>query len=139
MANKYSSFGAVLNVDITATMTLIAGVRDISGPSAGLSTVDATAHDSANRWREFVPGLLDGGEVSFEIVYDPGAATHTTLSGALTGATEESFELVLQDTSSTKYEFSGYVTGFETGNPVEGYLSANVTIKVSGEIDFDAT
>lgn len=138
MANKFSSFGAELKVIISTTPTLIAGVRDISGPSMALSTVDATAHDSTDGFREFVPGLADGGEVSFELVFDPKAADHEYLHDALAGRTEESFQLIFTDTGDTEYHFDGYVTAFEPGAPVEGFISANVTIKVTGEVEFDA-
>ena len=65
------------------TYTKIAEVSSINGPSFSMDTVDATNMDSTNRWREFIAGLKDGGEVSFDVNWDPAAATHSITTGLL--------------------------------------------------------
>lgn len=49
----------------------IGNVGIFSGPNSERETYDVTAHDSPPNFREFISGLIDGGEVSVECHYDP--------------------------------------------------------------------
>lgn len=119
------------------TFTAIGQVRDISGPSFELGTEDASHHNST--WREYVPTLLDAGEVSFEIAFDPSDTTHySNAAGSLYNALEtrvkRNFQLVLPDAGGMEIAFSAYVTSFELKEPVEGLLTADVTLKLTGSV-----
>jgi predicted secreted protein len=114
--------------------TTIAEVNNISGPSFSMGTMETTSHDSAGGWKQFVTTLKDGGEVSFEINFDPVAATHGT-SGLLddfVDGTLQTFTITFTDTAHTVWTFTAYVTKFSPSMPVEGKLGASVTLKLSG-------
>jgi len=131
MSNAISAYGIHLEMDGTE----IAEVKDISGPGLNLNTTDVTAHDGSG-WREFVATILDAGEITFDINYVPTDGTHDATSGLLSvmeAQTLESFELIFPDAGTTTWSFSGYVTGFEPGAPVDGALTASVTIRISGD------
>lgn len=139
MANKYSGFAAVLQTTISSTLTDIAGVRDISGPELKQDSIEVSSRD--NKWKEFVAGQIDGGEITFDIVYDPDTPTH--LAGTAGGLvkdlidkTLQAFKLKFADTTPATYTFSGFVTKFVPKVPFNGMQSADVTIKVSGAITF---
>jgi hypothetical protein len=53
------------------TFTTIAEVRSISGPTRAFDIIDATSQESAGATREFIAGLIDPGEFTFEIAYLP--------------------------------------------------------------------
>ncbi|MCI0687121.1 MAG: hypothetical protein L0Y54_07800, partial [Sporichthyaceae bacterium] len=53
--------------------TAIGRSTSISGPGLSRETLDVTAHDSPDQWREFQGGLRDGGELTVDINYDPTA------------------------------------------------------------------
>ena len=75
-------FGAsLLRSDMASspTYTEIANVTSISGPSISRNVYDVTAHDSTNSYMEFIGGLKDGGEISFDLNWDPENATHEAL------------------------------------------------------------
>lgn len=135
----YSALGTLLKQGdggSPETFTTIAQVRDISGPGLSQEAVEVTHHSSTDGWREYVGGLFDGGEISFEIVYDPAEGTHDASTGLLkdmTDRTVRNFELVFPDTGSTTWTFAALVTGFEPGAPVDGALTASVTLKLSGQ------
>jgi len=115
--------------------TTIAQVVSIGGPSLSLDPLDVTSHSSLEGNKEFVGGLIDGGELTLEINFDPADATHNQAAGLLKllkDRTIRNFELVFSDTASTKWTIPALVTGFEPGAPVDGKLSASVTLKVSG-------
>ena len=130
-----SSHGTLLKLGDGAdpeVFTTIAEVKDISGPEMSLNMEDATSHDSGG-WREEIATLLEAGDISFDINYTADT-THETLQTAQYNRERLSFQIVFpMDTPITK-EFSGYVTGFGFGAPVEGILTASVTIRVSGAV-----
>lgn len=120
----------------TEVFTTIAEVTNIGGPSLALDPVEVTNMDSTAGWREFIGGLLDGGEVSLTINYLPTNATHNASNGLIadmTNRTKRNFQLVFSDGSSTTFSFTALVTGFETGEPVDGQLTAEVTLKITGQ------
>lgn len=127
---KYAAFGSILKRGATA----VAQVRSISGGSLSLDTVDVTTHDSAGGWREFVATLIDAGEVSVEIVFDPDNATHTSLRTDLVARTATTYSITFTDTTPAVWTFSAFVTAFEPSAAVDGELSATVTLKITGAV-----
>lgn len=116
--------------------TTVAEVTDISGPSLALDPLDVTSHESPGAFREFVGGLLDGGEVTFTINYVPTGATHDATTGLLAdmvARTVRNFQLIFPDVGATQWSFSALVTAFEPAEPVDDRLSAELTLKVTGQ------
>lgn len=114
----------------------IAQVVSIGGPSLSLDPIDVTHHASEDGWKEAVGGLLDGGEISLEINYDPEAGTHDASTGLIKDMEDRvvrNFQLVFSDSGNTTWTIPALVTGFEPGAPVDAKLSASVTLKVSGK------
>lgn len=72
-----------------ANFTKIGRIRDISGPEPAVNEVEVTSNDSPLNYKEFIPGLKDGGNVSFDMVYDVRDATQT---GSQAGSLEQFFE-----------------------------------------------
>jgi hypothetical protein len=133
-----SSHGTQLKVGDGGTPTevfaTIGEVKDISGPSMTLNTETVTSHDSGG-WMEIIPTLLEAGEMTFDVNYYK-ATTQTRLRTAQTARTRLNFQMVFPPTGSPTdtLAFSGYVTGFEYSAPVEGVLTASVTIKIDGPV-----
>lgn len=139
MTQAIAAYGTLLKMGDGGgpeVFTTVAEVTDISGPGLSLDTVDVTSHDSTDAWREFIATLKDAGEVTFDINYVPTNATHGATTGllkALDMRTKKNWRLVFPDTGATTWNFSGFVTGFEPGEPVDDALTASVTIKLTGE------
>lgn len=115
----------------------IAQVKSISGPGLSLDTEDVTSHDSTAGWEEVVGTILRSGEVTLDLIYDPSAATHKYASGGLlydlVSRTAQAFSLVFPNVGVTTWTFNAFVTGFEPSAPVDGALSASVTLKITGQ------
>lgn len=129
---KYSAYGTKL----LRGGTEIAQITSISGPGLSLDTTDVTEHDG-DGWEEVVPTILRSGEITFDIVYDPSETTHKDSSGGLlydmrTRALT-AYTLTFPTSPSKSIGFSAYVTGFEINAPVDGALTASVTLKPSGK------
>lgn len=125
---KYAAYGTLLK----KAGTTVAQVVSVSGIDLNVDTIDVTTHDSANATREFVMGLIDAGEITFEIVYDPDNATHTALRTDLAARTSATYTLTFTDTSPAIATFTAYVTRFAITAAADGALMANATLKVSG-------
>jgi len=131
---KYSAFGCALKRGATA----IANVTNISGPGLSLDTEDVTSHDSTGGWEEVVGTILRSGEVTLDIVYDPDNATHKYASAGLlhdlVSRTAQTYNLYFSDSTPATWSFSALVTGFQPGMPVNGALTASVTLKPTGAV-----
>lgn len=116
-----------------AAFVAVAQVSDISGPGMSADTEDVTTHDQATAWEENVVTILRTGEVSMSIVYDPNAVTHAATSGLLAklqNKTPTQFRIVFP--GPYNWTFDGYASGFEPSAPVDGSLTADVTLKITG-------
>ena len=135
---EYSGYAGTLKVDIASTYTAIAQIRDLSGPSMSANAIESTHRDGGGV-KEFIAGLRDGGEVSFDIVYDPALTTHSASAAGgvvtlLSAGTKNGFQLVFADVGETTAEFDAIVTSFEPTMPMDDLQTADVTLKVSGAI-----
>jgi len=126
--------------------TLIAQIRDITGPEMAVDDIDISNTDSTNRAREFIAGMVDGGDVSFDIVYAKAQMTFIKglIGGNTTTSNNDSFEIELSDRTSTSgtgsiFAFGGYGAGLGVEAPFEDKVTANFRCKVSGEITFTAS
>jgi hypothetical protein len=132
--------GTLLQHGVTgspAVYTTIVQRTEIDGPESEMETRDTTHLDSEAR--EFASTILNGGEASLNLEYDPGEDTHTLLTDLHQAGTLELFRIVFADVvtagvaAGSTLDFDAIVTKFKpTGMTVDGNLSAEVTLKVSG-------
>jgi predicted secreted protein len=115
--------------------TVVANVKNITGPGLKLDTADVTTHDSTGGWEEVVGTILRSGEVKLDLVYDPSGATHKNaghgLLALMVAKAAHGFTLTFPD--AVAWSFNGLVTGFEPAGPHDKDLTASVTIKVTGQ------
>jgi len=119
----------------------IGQVKDISGPNISRGDIDVSDHDSTSGYREYLPGMADGGDVSFSIGLDTANTAHvgaagTGLLGSLDtdGCTMPAWQLTLNTCSGTAiWTFDGYVNGMGFSSPIEGENTADVGVKITGK------
>lgn len=115
--------------------TVIGSVTALKPPALKRNTIDVTAHDSAGEWMEFIGGLKDAGEVSFDINYNP--AVHDTI--AITDfavSTTKNWKITFPD--ATTWIYAAVLTGFAPNAPYDDKLSATLTFKVTGSVTMSA-
>ena len=89
MSNKLLGYPCTLAVDATpGSYTTIAAVLDVDFPSVQTDAQDFASRDSSSK-REYTGGLRDGGELTFDVLYDPDDATHDTSAGLVAIAGRE--------------------------------------------------
>jgi predicted secreted protein len=134
-----SSFGTLLKIGDgqgSETFATIAEVTELKPPSLKLDTEDVTNHSSTGGWEEVIPTIKSGGEVGLKINFIPTNATHSYSAGLLkdfNNKTKRNFQIVFPDGSNTTWSFAAYVTAFKADAPVKGKLSADITLKVTGQ------
>jgi predicted secreted protein len=134
-----SAFGTLLKIGdggTPETFTTIAEVRDISGPSLALDTADVTSHDSPGGWEEHIGTILRSGEITFTVNFVPTHATHNPSTGLIADMVNRevrNFQLVFPNVGNTTWAFAALVTGFEPAEPVDDALTADVTLKLTGQ------
>jgi predicted secreted protein len=123
--------------------TVLAQIRDITGPGSEADDIDVSNTDSTNRRREFIAGMVDEGEVEFDLVYVKAqASVLKALVGGPTGTSvTDSFEIELSDRTNTSgtgsvIAFGGYVKALGFEAPFEDKVTNTATIKLSGEVTF---
>lgn len=138
---KYHAFGAkLLYNDGSGNWREIAGVKDINNSGMAADTIDVTSHSSPNNYREFRSSLKDGGELGFDLIFDPEDITSQAfLLGAFETQDLTAFRLVFATANSKTWQMNGLVTGFEVSNPVEGAIEASCTVKISGQTLFESS
>jgi hypothetical protein len=115
------------------TFAAIPEIKTFSGPGGSAAVIDVT--DLSSPAKEKRMGLADEGQLSFTINYIPSNQQHTDLRDARATRVETNFEMVFTDDSpSTVWSFSGFVTGFAVSGAVDGVVEANVTIEITGAI-----
>jgi len=113
--------------------TLIANVGDITGPSMSAAVVDVTSHSTAVPWREKITTLLDGGTVTFPLVFDPGDSNHQTLLGVFVNRQQRGYKLQFPDPGQTTWYFDAYIDKFSEDMKVAGGIMASVSFVITGE------
>lgn len=115
----------------TEIFTDVAEVKSISGPNMQTAMIDVTHMGSDNNSREFIPSLIDPGEISFDVNWLPGNATHVSLKNDQKNRTKRNYKIVFTDSSATTYSFSGYVTGISISAAIEDVLGGSITVKLT--------
>lgn len=115
----------------------IGQVRDIEGPGLKMDPVEST-HRGSSKWRTRLGGLKDGGTVTFDIVYDPDLAGHANAAGGVAyhmlQGTSNTFSIVFVDPMPTTIGFTAFVTSFKPKAPMEGALTADVELQITGAV-----
>ncbi len=143
---KYAATGTSLRYEdpgSPGTFVAVAQVQGISGPTLSAEEIDVTTHDTTGEYREFLGGFKDGGEITFTVVFDPEAGGHPTLLGFFDTRELLTWRIVFPtdtvDANKANMEFSGFVRDFQVDAQVGEALTAEVTIRVSGQVTLNDT
>lgn len=116
--------------------TAIAELRDITPPPLTRKPIETTTHNSDDD--SYVVGIRRKGELSFLLNFLPSGSdaspstqdANTGLLAAWANGSKDLYEIDFPD--GAKWSFSGFVSNISPKAPVDGELSANVSIRPSG-------
>lgn len=137
MAGK-SSYGIKLYYCGTGTVvssgTQIAQITGIGGPDIKRDAVDVTDMDSANKFKEFVGGLIDAGSVPIELNYAPTVTTNLITYMKATQNYNYGILLPAGTGTTSTWLVSGFLESLSQPSvSPDGKISQSVSIKISGE------
>jgi hypothetical protein len=112
-----------------STYTDVAEVTSITWPGYQRDAVEATHLNSDDQFREYVPGLMDAGEVTLELNFVPSSSD--VIIAALTASTLGQFKITAP--GGVNVVFKGIVTSYQAQSPLDDRMTASVTIKVTAK------
>ncbi len=110
----------------------LAEVNSISGPSMTRDFIDVTSLDSTGGYREFIAGFRDGGTVNLTMNFT--RTTYDLMKTDFEDDAAQNYEILLPDNDATSFEFEGLVTELPLEIPTDDKVTANVTIKIVGQV-----
>ena len=115
------------------TLTQLDEVLSVTPPNPQTTDVEATHMLSANRRREYIAGLIEDGEGTFEFNYVAGGATDVLVRAAINDGVTRSYKIVIPD-GSTGWEITGdcIVKGWERNIPIDDRMTATLTVRFTG-------
>lgn len=117
----------------TTPTNAIGTIMSFTPPNPTRDIIDVTSSSSANMAREFVAGLIDYGESSFEMLWDTGSTTDALLRGITLERAPRTYRATFsQYTPARTITFQAYLTGYERSAPMEDKMTASITLKVTG-------
>ncbi len=125
-------YGTVLEIALASAPTVFTYIKEVyqgTPPADSDDQIDASHWQSPNRTREYIPGLTDTGEASFEMNYVPGSPTDRFLR-SIRGK-----KLVARLTFANGVQviFRCSRQSYEQDVPNDDKKTATLTLKVSGD------
>lgn len=116
--------------------TTVAEVLDLEGPALATSTIDVTHQSSPGDYDEWIAGPKTGGNVTFEVNYNPQDGTHNASTGILAdfvSGVRRNWRMLFPDTPATQWSFAAIVETVRPIAQIRGQLRLAISLKVSGQ------
>lgn len=147
MANLKTQGTQLWKVSGTTTSVEIGNIISFNPPSPATDEIEST--NLASSAKEFVQGLIDYGEGSFEVNFDPSSAAHQAILADLAAGTTREFLIGFSDattaaptvassafgspaTTRSWVKFTGFIKGFVMQGGTNALVTATLTIRNSG-------
>ena len=111
---------------------VIGSVFNIEPFEVAADDIDVTTHQSTNKTREFISGLIDSGEVTVEYLIDSDDTGQSQLISKV-GGDAETFVLTLP--GDVVWEFEAYVRSYSPSTPLDDRMTATSVLKLTGETE----
>ncbi|QQN73953.1 phage tail tube protein [Croceicoccus sp. YJ47] len=135
MTDAVIGYGAQfhLSTNVTAAnLAKVAEVIEIGLPDPQTADAEATHFESPGRQREYIPGLIDNGEITIGINWIPGSDTDALIKSAQEDDASRAMKIVIPTgTVDQEFSFLGIVKGFAKNVPMDDRMTATVTIRVA--------
>lgn len=122
----------------TWNSVVVGKLTSIGGVEVSTDTIDVSTHQSADKFKEFMAAMSDGGEVSIEGLFDPADTTgqHAMLADQIAGTSRTAIITPPSGTGTT-WTFTAIATRFKIGDfTMDGAIPFSATVKISGKPTF---
>jgi predicted secreted protein len=142
MSNAWWAYGSQFKIGAGEAFTTVAEVTDISGPNITRDSIEVTSYDSADGWRERLPGFRDGDSITVQANWLPNDVTQDGSTGLWAQFNDDenhNFQLVTPTAVGITISFTGHLTGFSLTLPLEEQGQVEFPIAISGKVTIAAT
>ena len=117
----------------TPVLTQLGEIISVTPPNPQTEDVEATHMLSPNRRREYISGLIEDGEGTFEMNLVPGSATDELIRAAQNDGVARGYKIVIPD-GAYGWEITGdaIVKGYERNIPIDDRMTATMTVRFTG-------
>jgi len=125
-------FGTIFELETAAgsgVFEQIAEVTSLTPPTETTDSVEVTHMESPDMTREFIPGLIDPGEVGLDMNWIPGSDTDDLLR-----AWRERRRARITFPNSVTWTFSAFKTSYSGEAPMEDKMAGSLTAKVTSSV-----
>lgn len=130
-SNAITGYDTAFAIDDGAgTFNELAELIDIKPPNQQSDDVEVTNYKSPNRTKEYIPGLIEPGEMTFDINWIPSDATDQIIQALKTSGAVRAMKITWPN--GVTWSWDGYIKGFEPTAPLNDRMTGTVTVKVSG-------
>ncbi len=126
----YGTKYRIMDSNSPATYFEVGEVINVTPGEATADRIDATHMQSPNRRREYIAGLIDNGEASFEINWVPGDETDEFIRELFESGETRDHQIEFPNGAAVTYEAS--IIGYSKAVPIDDRMTATVTVAVSG-------
>lgn len=139
MSDPYSAklgLETEIRVFIDPAYVSIPYAMDINMPGITFDTVETTSNTSPNGFREYIPGLADGGEITFTINWHDDEESHQELWDIQQAREVVAFQVAFpQFETNNLFDFDAFVTGLPVSSPIDDRVTQAITLKITGNIE----
>ena len=126
--------GATVKMGNPSTLLLLGETTAISLPNPQTAEVEATHFGSPNRRREYIAGLIDDGEGTFEMNLDPGSTIDAAIRTALNDGLTRPYEILIPNAAGPGWKVTGnwIVKGYQRNVPIDDKMTATMSVRFTG-------
>ena len=115
-----------------STAIEVGQVVSINGPSGSAGKIDVSNLGSTAK--EFLMGLPDEGDISFDVIYDPSDTGQSLMFTDRGARTKKQIKIELNDTANTYLAAKGFCTGYSVAGAVDDAVKATLTVAITGAL-----
>lgn len=128
-----------LGTQLKVNNKVVGGLSSINGIEISADTVDLTALDNSSGFREKEPGFKDAGEVTASGFLDGADEGQSELYTLLTSGEVVACQIIFPSKIGKTWSFQAGVSRFVTGADVDGAVTFDISLAVSGAPTLAAT
>lgn len=133
VSSAKTGYGTLFGIGDGATpevFTNLAEVLDVTPPNEQTDKVEVTHMQSPDQTKEFIPGMTDPGQCSFDINFLPGVDDDAAIQLLRHPSGVQNFQITFPNGAT--WTFAGFLTDYAPKAPVNDRMRATVTFKVTG-------
>ena len=133
----FDGYGVGLGIGDGASgevFTDFAEITDVAGPSYAKDTIDVSHSTSVDKYREFIAGFKDAGEVTLTL--NMTQADFASILAKFELEADNNYQLTIPDDNFSTLPtivFAAHVTAIGTAYPTQDKVSQDVTFKITGK------